>query len=141
MKTIADHVFIKLTHPSVGKGLFAVTRLSEGDFIAEYSGKRIPTTEADTSKSRYLFEIDKDWTVDAEHEDNFARYINHSCDPNCEADIRNRRVLIFALRDIENGEELTLDYGEEYFDEFIRPIGCKCSSCTAKDLGAKLPSS
>ena len=113
----------------MGHGLFATSTLRKGDFILEYRGRRIPTPQADLSKSRYLFEIDRSLTIDGSPRFNLARYINHSCKPNCEADMRDGRILIYASRDIANGEELTIDYGEEYFDEFIKPVGCKCAHC------------
>lgn len=113
----------------MGHGLFAVVPIRKGDFILEYTGKRIPTALADTMKSRYLFEIDEDWTIDGASRSNTARYINHSCEPNTEAELGDGRILIHAVRDIKEGEELTIDYDTEYFDEFIRPAGCKCKKC------------
>lgn len=119
--------------PGLGHGLFATSTLRKGDFILEYKGRRISTPQADESDSRYLFEIDKDWTIDGSLRTNIARYVNHSCKPNCEADIRDDRILIYASRDIAKGEELSIDYGEEYFDEFIKPVGCKCSQCSLQN--------
>jgi uncharacterized protein len=112
----------------LGKGLFADRAFCAGELVAEYSGRRIPTAYADTLKTRYLFEIDEQWTIDGSPESNIARYINHACSPNCEAGLRDGRIFIRAARRIRKGEELTIDYGEEYFDEFIRPKGCKCAA-------------
>src|SRR3989338_4746534 len=120
---------VRKSKPGTGHGLFATSSLRKGDFILEYKGRNIPTTEADTSDSRYLFEIDGEWTIDGSPRFNIARYINHSCKPNCEADMRDSHILIYATRDIAKSEELSIDYGEEYFDEFIKPIGCKCAGC------------
>jgi hypothetical protein len=111
-----------------GKGLFALRDYSFGEYVLDYTGKKIPTTLADTLSTRYLFELNKKWTIDGEDESNTARYINHSCDPNVEAEIKKSRIMIHAARDIEAGEEMTIDYGDEYFDEFIRPVGCRCGS-------------
>ena len=111
----------------MGEGLFARTMIKKGDRILEYTGALIPTSEADQSKSRYLFEIDDAWTIDGSPLSNTARYINHCCEPNTEAEIEDGRIMIYATRDIAVSEELTIDYGQEYFDEFIRPVGCKCS--------------
>jgi SET domain-containing protein len=83
-------------------------------------------------RTRYLFEIDKHWTIDGSSHDNTARYINHSCKPNCEARIEEGKVMIYALYAIPEGEEITIDYGDEYFDEFIRPHGCRCNACAAE---------
>lgn len=120
---------IRRSRPGLGHGLFATADIRKGDFILEYTGKRIPTAVADTLKSRYLFEVDRRWTIDGSDRGNIARYINHSCVPNSEGEIRDGAVLIYANRDIKRGEELTIDYGDEYFDEFIKPVGCKCDHC------------
>ena len=114
--------------PGMGWGLFAREEVSQGDFIVEYTGVKIPTKVADESKSRYLFEIDKKWTIDGEGQSNRGRWLNHSCMPNVEALGEGHKVLFYALRDIFPGEELTIDYGQEYFDEFIKPHGCKCGA-------------
>ncbi len=113
----------------VGKGLFATKPIGKGDFIVEYTGKKIPTKLADEMPdARYLFEVDGKWTIDGEDESNIARYINHSCDPNAESEIHDQHILISAVRDIAPGEEITMDYGEEYYEEFIRPVGCRCAA-------------
>jgi SET domain-containing protein len=70
---------------------------------------------------------------------NLARYINHDCEPNCEADIRDGRIMIFAAENIAHGQELTIDYGQEYFDEFIKPHGCKCETCAKRLRTAVAP--
>lgn len=131
METALQERFdIRLSAPETGMGLFARAPIKKGAFVIEYIGQRIPTKVADESGGRYLFEVDSDWTIDGEAEWNTARYINHSCKPNVEAEIdENDRIMISALRDIKPGEELTIDYGEEYFDEFIKPVGCKCVVC------------
>ncbi len=132
METTANSVTIRKS--SSGLGLFATVQIQKGGIVAEYTGALIPTKTADVLKTRYLFEIDSEWTVDGSPRTNKGRYVNHSCDPNCEADIRGSRIFIHALRDISAGEELTIDYGEEYFDEFIRPTGCKCEKCSVSKV-------
>ena len=129
MEVTGAHVVVKRSHPGLGRGLYATHDIQRGDFIVEYTGVHIPSLYADTLKTRYLFELDPDWTVDGSSRKNVARYINHSCAPNCEAETHDGHILIFATRDIRAGEEFTMDYGDEYFNEFIRPIGCKCSRC------------
>ncbi len=128
METIDARFIIRKSKPGTGLGLFAQCDIKKGDFILEYTGKMVPTPTADTLKSRYLFEIDEVWTIDGSPRSNTARYINHSCDPNTEADIVDGRIMIEARRSIKKGEELTIDYDTEYFDEFIRPVGCKCGA-------------
>ena len=121
---------VRRSSPGRGFGLFAREPMGHGEFLLEYTGRHVPTKDADELDTKYLFEIDTYWTVDGSSRSNTARYINHSCDPNCEADIRDGKILIFAMRAIAAGEELTIDYGDEYFDEFIKPYGCKCDVCT-----------
>lgn len=70
--------------------------------------------------------------IDGNIKSNTARRINHSCAPNCEIDLYWKRVFIFAKRNIKAGEELTYDYDTEYFDEYIKPKGCKCRKCDSK---------
>jgi len=113
-----------------GLGLFAVEEIKPGMYL-EYIGRLIPTSLADTmTEARYLFELNNHWTIDGSPRSNLARYINHGCVPNCESVQRGKRVFIKALRSIPPGEELTYDYGTEYFDEFIRSRGCRCAACT-----------
>ena len=120
---------IRKSKPGLGHGLFARILFKKGDFIAEYTGVRIPTPYADTLTTRYLFEVDEKWTVDGSPRTNIARYINHACKPNCEADIFKGKILIHAVKNVALGDELTMDYGDEYFKEFIKPHGCKCATC------------
>lgn len=115
-----------------GLGLFAGTPIPKGACVIEYVGRVLSKEEAATSASRYLFEISKHKTIDGKPRDNKAGYINHSCKPNCETEIHAGRVFIMALRNITAGEELTYDYGEEYFNEFLKPVGCKCASCAKR---------
>ena len=125
----------------VGKGLFARESIKKGIFLLEYTGIPMPTSEADEHPGRYLFEVDEDITLDGDTDDNTAKYINHSCDPNVEAEIDEDaegkgHINIYATRAIRAGEELLIDYGDEYFDEFIQPIGCRCGSknCRSKKV-------
>jgi len=115
---------------SAGLGLFATAPIEPGEYI-EYVGEIISDQEANHRKNnRYLFEINTKWTIDGSNRANKARYINHSCHPNCESLVQHKRVFVKAIRQIEPGEELTYDYGAEYVDEFIAPHGCKCSACS-----------
>jgi SET domain-containing protein len=125
-----ERLRVRTSRPGLGRGLFTLTMREAGELIAEYTGNRIPTPYADTLKTRYLFALDENWALDGSSKSNIARYINHSCVPNCEAEIHDGRIFILATRGIAAGEELTIDYGGEYFDEFIRPVGCKCERCT-----------
>jgi uncharacterized protein len=126
---------VERSKPGSGLGLFAMEEIKKGDFVIEYKGKKISTKEADTMFTKYLFEISKKWTIDGSDKKygNEARYINHSCKPNCEAEIDEYdHILLYAIKKIKKGDELNYDYGKEYFDEFIKPYGCKCNGCTIK---------
>ena len=116
-----------------GLGLIANKAFKKGDFVIEYTGEIIPDEEADRRANRYLFEINSKWTIDGKGRQNTARYINHSCKPNCEAEVdeRAKRIRIYALKKITPGDELTYDYGKAHFEEYIKPYGCKCAKCTA----------
>lgn len=130
MQLTADSRFaIRRSMPGVGDGLFAVYPIAAGEFVLEYTGERVPTGTAETKGSRYLFLIDDEWTIDGPVPENTAGFINHACEPNCEAAMEDGHIMICAARDIESGEELTIDYGPEYFKRFIEPVGCKCATC------------
>jgi SET domain-containing protein len=116
-----------------GLGLFATRPYEKGEYIIEYYGKVIPAEEADRSRSRYIFTLSSKWAIDGTERANIARYINHSCKANVYA-TGAKRLWIHASRRIKAGEELTLDYGEEYTQHFI-PV-CKCAHCEDK-RGAK----
>ena len=120
----------------MGLGLYSRMSIEAGEFVIEYTGTKIPTKIADELPTKYLFEIDDEWTIDGSSRTNIARYVNHSCAPNCEADVRDGRIYFEAVRDIEAGEELSIDYGEEYFDEFIKPFGCKCEGCSSVSVNS-----
>jgi SET domain-containing protein len=129
MQHNSERFEVKDGRPGTGLGLFARVPFKEDDFVIEYEGKKIPSVIADESDSAYLFELDNDWTIDGPVPGNMAGYINHDCHPNTETDIVDGRIIFEAIRNIAVGDELTVDYGDEYFDEFIRPNGCKCASC------------
>jgi SET domain-containing protein len=116
---------------SVGLGLYAMQPIARGELVVEYTGRLLPSDEAYRKGGKYLFEVNSRWIVDGSGRENISRYINHSCRPNCEPRTRRMRILIYALRAIRPGEELTYDYGKEYFDELIRPKGCRCDHCAA----------
>ena len=79
-----------------------------------------------------MFEVNSRWTIDGSNRRNLARYFNHSCRPNAESDVKGHKVIIVARKKIKPGEEITYDYGKDYFDIFLKPIGCKCEKCREK---------
>ena len=121
---------LKVKKSGTGKGLFAKAKIPKGSCIIEYFG--VPVAEEDLYKinSKYLFETEKGITINGNIPENTARYINHSCRPNCEALGPRGKVFIFAMKSIGPGEELTYDYGKEYFDEYLSNGRCKCAKCT-----------
>ena len=72
------------------------------------------------------------WTIDGSPRQNVARYINHSCRPNADPIIRDRRIRIKAIRNIEAGAEINYDYGKDHFNAYIKPHGCRCDKCREK---------
>ena len=104
--------------PVHGMGAFALRRIRKGTRIVEYLGERVSHQEADrryeskdaNDAHTFLFIVDSRIVIDAGVDGNEARFLNHSCNPNCESVIEKRRVFIEAVRDIEPGEEMTYDY-------------------------------
>ncbi len=117
---------------AAGLGLYADEAIPKGKFLIEYCGKIISKKEADKLSGRYLFQIAPDKFIEGSTRKNTARYINHSCRGNCEAIGPAGRVYIFTKKNIKAGEELTYNYGKEYFDEFIKQYGCRCTKCVKK---------
>lgn len=121
----------KVFKSSAGFGLKTLRDWKKGDLVIEYTGKRISDKKAEEKPNRYLFDLDDKLTIDGSPRSNLARYINHSCRPNCEAvhytDVNE--IGIEAIRSIKAGEEITYDYGKDHFDEYIKPHGCRCDKC------------
>mgnify|MGYP001559716322 FL=1 len=117
---------LRVGRSSAGLGLFAMRSFKKGERIIEYVGRTISNAEAYTSRSKYLFEVNNRRTIDGVARANTARYINHSCRPNCEPEIERGRIYVDATKNIKVGEEFVYDYGEEYFNEHIKPYGCRC---------------
>jgi SET domain-containing protein len=119
-----------------GLGLFAIESIEKRTIIIEYRGRRIPTTEARKYErrhaSKYMFEINARWTIDGSSRRNVARYANHSCGPNAESALVAGKLVLRAIKAIRIGEEITFDYGREYFDLFIKPKGCQCTKCRTR---------
>ncbi len=140
-----------------GNGMFAVASLKKGERLIEYKGRRRTHKDVDAGDSgdvdsghTFLFTLDDSWVIDANFEGNDARWINHSCAPNCEAvldededDGSHSRVFIEAIRAIKPGEELTYDYGitlaERHTPRLKKIWACRCGSkkCTGTMLRPK----
>lgn len=126
----SDKGYYEIKRTPTGLGLIAKRTIPKGKRIIEYFGPYIPNHEVDKRNGKYFFGVNSRWSVDGSGRDNIARYINHSCRPNAEALVSTRkRIWIWSTRRIKPGEEITYDYGKEYFEGVIKPIGCRCVAC------------
>ena len=126
-----------------GRGAFATRRIRKGERITEYTGERISNAEADRRYDddrmrrhhTYLFTLTQRTVVDGGVGGNASRFINHSCDPNCDAVIEDGRIWIDAARTIPKGRELTYDYqyervsNDDAADERKYPCHCGAREC------------
>ena len=127
-----------------GLGAFTTRPIAVGSRIIEYVGERVTPAVADARyeggpllhPSVLLFSVDSRTVIDAAVGGNESRFINHSCEPNCEAVTRGRRVWIYALRDIQRGEELTYDYSligdDENLEKQAARYPCHCGAPTCR---------
>jgi SET domain-containing protein len=129
-----------------GRGVFALRLIRKGTRILEYEGERISNTEADrryddTGMKRhhtFLFTLDRKTVIDGAISagGGDASYINHSCDPNCEAIISDKKIFIHALRTIRPGEELAYDYQYERTGKNDAKLEkfyfCKCGAANCR---------
>ena len=114
-----------------GLGFFTLEPIPRGKRIIEYTGKRVSNEEVDKrNRGKYFFGLNSKSSIDGSPRWNTARYINHSCRPNTEVLITGGRIWVWSKRAIKAGEELTYNYGKEYFDEHIKPKGCRCEKCS-----------
>jgi len=123
-----------------GRGVFALQPLAKGQTVIEYTGEVISWREAlrrhphdpKDPHHTFYFHIDDKHVIDAKYGGNSARWINHACSPNCEADEQDGRVFIKALRKIAAGEELFYDYGlsidERYTPALKKLYECRCGT-------------
>ena len=123
-----------------GKGVFCVAPLAKGEMVIEYKGEVVSWKEAQRRHPHdpvnpdhtFFFHIDDEHVIDGKVNGNAARWINHSCQPNCEADEVDGRVFVMALRAIQPGEELFYDYGliidERYTAKLKKQFECRCGS-------------
>ena len=113
--------------PIHGLGGFAKAAIPQGTRVVEYVGERISKRESlrrCEQSNEYIFALDDQQDLDGNVAWNPARFLNHSCAPNCEAELQNERIWIIARRDIRAGEEITFNYG--YDLENYRDYSCRC---------------
>jgi len=124
------------------QGMFARSDIKEGERIIEYIGEHISKDESTrrslewekTARQKgaglvYVFDLNETFDLDGNVENNPAKYINHSCDENCEAINEEDRIFIYAKRDIAKGEELSFDYGYELEHFVDHPCRCGSKNC------------
>ena len=134
-----------------GKGVFALRTLPNGTRLIEYTGERLSHAEADRRYTRLhensphtmLFSVDDTVVIDATRRGSSARFINHSCAPNCEAVEEEGRIFIETVKTVAAGEELTYDYNlvldERHTPAVKRAHACYCGArrCRGTLLGSK----
>jgi len=134
-----------------GKGVFALQDIAKGEALIEYVGEIITWKEAlrrhphnpKDPNHTFYFHIDDKYVIDALYGGNASRWINHACDPNCDADEEEGRVYIKAIRKIKEGEELSYDYGliidEKYTPKLKAQYPCWCGAknCRGTLLASK----
>jgi len=122
------------------KGVFAAKDIPKGTKVIEYVGEKISKKESDIraeialekakkNKNKgavYIFTLNKRYDIDGDVPYNTAKYINHSCDPNCETEIIKGHIWIIAIKNIKKGEEISYDYGYDFENHKEHP--CKCGS-------------
>jgi SET domain-containing protein len=122
-----------------GKGCFATVSFPRGRKIAEYTGERIPDAEAERRAYRAklrICDVDGQWSLDGSRGGNGTHYINHSCAPNAYVRTVYGHVLFFALRDIQPGEEITVDYEHTLHPDSKR---CRCGAESCRGTINKIP--
>ena len=116
-----------------GLGCFATKNFKRGNKIAEYEGEKISRREIKrrlTGATRiHICAINQYWAIDGNVGGNGTQYVNHSCAPNGDIKIKDDRIFFYAIRDIQAGDELTLDYELSYHDD---AYGCQCGAETCR---------
>ena len=131
----------RIGRAKTGLGLFATKFIKKRTRILEYKGRKIPNEEAERLEAkgaRYMYELNKHYTLDGSGRSNLGRYANHSCRPNSESLIYRGRVFIKSVRNIEPGDEITYHYGKDYYDIYIGKRRCRCVTCTLRRARERL---
>ena len=140
--TSSPHI-IKRRSSIHGYGIYARRDIAKGTRVIEYVGERVTHKESEKRADRdmfaaaenddhgavYIFVLNKRYDIDGNVPYNTAKYINHSCDPNCETEIIRGKIWVIALRDIKKGEELSYNYGYDLDDWEKHPCRCMTSRC------------
>jgi SET domain-containing protein len=144
LSSTPDFPFAIRASPVHGLGAFATRAIPAGTRLIEYAGERLTPAEADArypdaidaTHHTFLFAIDDDVVIDAAVNGNEARFINHSCDPNCDAVVDEGRIWIETIHDVTPGEELAYDYAyileERHSPAAKRRFPCTCGAATCR---------
>ena len=125
-----------------GTGIVAIERIKKNIKVIQYIGEKITKKEGDKRSaarikkflnkknegSVYIFELNTKYDIDGSPLYNKARFINHSCNPNCEVEITNNEIWISSIKNIKKGEELNYDYGYPFDEDDFSDHTCKCGS-------------
>ena len=125
-----------------GTGVFSKKKIKKGTKIIQYIGEKVTRSEGNKRSEKrlnkflnsekdgsvYIFELNAKYDIDGSPLYNKARYINHSCNPNCEVDIKGGEIWISSIKNIKKGSELTYDYGFEFDADDFMDHKCKCNS-------------
>jgi SET domain-containing protein len=146
MPTTLQKLYLVKASRIHGKGVYAAVNIARGTLIIEYKGQRIdwetalerhPHDPAQPNHTFY-FSLDTGDVIDANVRGNSARWINHSCAPNCEAREQDGQVFIHAKRKLKAGEELFYDYGlvldEPYTAQLKRDYQCLCGAAKCRGM-------
>jgi SET domain-containing protein len=123
-----------------GTGGFAKADIAVGAHVIEYVGEKITKAESlrrCESNNEYIFSLSDEFDLDGNVPWNPARFLNHSCDPNCEAEPEGGRVWIVARRGIRTGEEITFNYGYDLEDYREHPCRCGAADCAGYIVAAE----
>lgn len=136
---------VRRPSPVHGFGVFAMRPFKKGDRIIEYKGRVEKWGEQHHGFEGYaqLFHAGPGFVINPAVDGNIARFINHSCDPNCEAILEGRRVFIEATRDIAAGEELFIDYalalGRRFTKQDVLDYRCRCGAPNCRGTMLHVP--
>lgn len=123
---------LRVRRSAAGLGLHAGEDMPKGRFLIEYWGRLVSDAQAQKVGGKYLFDLENGKAILGATRRNVARYANHACRPNAEIRVAGNRIFLFSIKRIKAGEEITYDYGEEYFNDIIKPNGCRCKTCVRK---------
>ena len=132
MESESNECFAVRPSPIHGFGVFATHYIPAGTSVLEYVGERIDKRESIrrcSAGNEYIFSLSETENLDGNVPWNPARLVNHSCAPNCEAQISDGRIWLVSLRDIATGEELTFNYGYDLEDYRNYPCACGAREC------------